>query len=347
MTTNVLRTADGWWAVLPRALDPARHPAGSPAGNPARTGEPPAGRAVRIDTAAATTAELLADRAAVREAVRGAVASDAPGTPLADLAALSPVTTPCRVVAQMVNYRSHARDSGFTGEIPPTFFRKASGSVSGPRDTIVRPPHVRFLDYEIELGLVMGAPLPVGTVVTERDLPAYVAGLVLTNDVSARDVQLTKTQFYESKSYPTFTPTGPHLALLEPEDFPHLTNLRLRLSVNGEPRQDRTLADMIVRPAEALTLLARFQTLAPGDLLLTGTPGGTALKAPPKPVEKIGALLPSAVKWKAFFKSQARNPRYLRAGDLITATIATPDGRIDLGEQRTAVADAPGSRVAG
>ncbi|MFG2894721.1 fumarylacetoacetate hydrolase family protein [Streptomyces sp. NPDC048248] len=311
MSTDVLRTADGWWAVL-------------------------GDRAVPVDTKATTTADLLADRAAVEKAA----ASGEAGTPVAGLKALSPVTTPCRVVAQMVNYRSHARDSGFTGEIPPAFFRKASGSVSGPTDTVVRPSHVKLLDYEIELGLVIGAPLPVGTEVAERDLPAYVAGLVVTNDVSARDVQLTKTQFYESKSYPTFTPTGPYLTLLEPADFDHLLDLRLKLSVNGELRQDRTLADMIVRPAQALTLLARFQPLDPGDLLLTGTPGGTALKAPPKPVEKIGALLPPAVKWKSFFRSQARNPRYLGAGDLITATIATPDGRIDLGEQRTPVADA-------
>ncbi len=312
MSTNVLRTADGWWVVRGDR------------------------RAIRVGTKARTTAELIADR----DAVRAAAASGEEGTPVADLAALSPVTTPCRVVAQMVNYRSHARDSGFTGEIPPAFFRKASGSVSGPHDTVRRPPHVRFLDYEVELGLVMGAPLPVGTVVEEADLPSYVAGLVVTNDVSARDVQLTRTQFYESKSYPTFTPTGPFLALLAAEDFAHLPDLRLRLSVNGDLRQDRTLSDMIVRPARALTLLARFQHLDPGDLLLTGTPGGTALKAPPKAVEKIGALLPPAVRWKAFFAGQARNPRYLHAGDVITASIATPDGRIDLGEQRTPVADA-------
>ncbi|CAM5680507.1 hypothetical protein SVIOM342S_03704 [Streptomyces violaceorubidus] len=160
MSTNVLRTADGWWVVRDT-------------------------RAVRIDTEAVTTAGLLTDRDAVREAA----ASSATGTPVADLVALFPVTTPCRVVAQMVNYRSHARDSGFAGEIPPTFFRKASGSVSGPHAAVVRPSHVRFLDYEIELGLVMGSPLPVGTVVEERDLPSYVAGLVITNDVSARDVR--------------------------------------------------------------------------------------------------------------------------------------------------------------
>jgi 2-keto-4-pentenoate hydratase/2-oxohepta-3-ene-1,7-dioic acid hydratase in catechol pathway len=205
----------------------------------------------------------------------------------------------------------------------------------------VRPAHVRFLDYEIELGLVIGAPLAVGAVVTEEQLAHYVAGLVVCNDVSARDIQLTRTQFYESKSYPTFTPVGPYLTLLEREEFARLLDLRLRLWVNGELRQDRTLADMIVRPARALSLLARFQRLDPGDLLLTGTPGGTALKAPPKAVEKIAALLPAAVKWKAFFKNQEKNPRYLHAGDEVTATIATGDGCIDLGEQRTTVTDAP------
>ncbi|MFC1439012.1 fumarylacetoacetate hydrolase family protein [Streptacidiphilus sp. N1-10] len=311
MSTNILRSAEGWWVVL-------------------------GDRAVPVDTAAVTTAELIADRAAVRAAAR----SGGAGTSLTDLVPLAPVTTPCRVVAQMVNYRSHARDSGFTGDIPPAFFRKASGSLSGPRQDIVRPAHVRLLDYEVELGLVMGAALPVGSVVEEADLPSYIAGLVITDDVSARDVQLTRTQFYESKSYSTFTPTGPYLALLEPEDFARLPDLRLRLSVNGDLRQDRPLTDMIVRPAQALTLLARFQALDPGDLLLTGTPGGTALKAPPKPVEKIGALLPPAVKWKVFFRSQARNPRYLQTGDVITATIGTADGRIDLGEQRTPVTHA-------
>ncbi|MFJ1596577.1 fumarylacetoacetate hydrolase family protein [Streptomyces sp. NPDC088261] len=315
MSTNVLRTAEGWWVVRDD-------------------------RAVPVATGAVTTAELIADRDAVTGAVREAAASPGAGTPIGELAVLPPVTVPCRVVAQMVNYHSHARDSGFTGDIPPAFFRKASGSISGPHDSVVRPPHVRLLDYEIELGLVMGARLPVGAVVGDGDLPSYVAGVVVTNDVSARDVQLSKTQFYESKSYPTFTPTGPFLTLLDPDDFAHLLDLRLRLSVNGDLRQDRTVADMIVRPAEALTLLARFQTLAPGDLLLTGTPGGTALKAPPKAVEKIGALLPPAMKWKAFFRSQARNPRYLREGDLITASIATANGRLDLGEQRTSVVDA-------
>ena len=90
---------------------------------------------------------------------------------------------------------------------------------------------------------------------------------------------------------------------------------------------------MIVRPAQALTLLSRFQPMAPGDLLLTGTPGGTALKAPAKLAGMLAGLLPPATRWKLFFKRQAANPRYLHDGDVITATIASPDGQLDLGTQ--------------
>ena len=119
------------------------------------------------------------------------------------------MTAPARVVAQMVNYRSHALDSGMDPDkLPPVFFRKASHSLTGPTGDIIRPDGVGFLDYEVELGLIIGAGLPVGTTVTDSSLARYVAALVVTNDVSARQIQLTKTQFYEAKSYPTFTPAG-------------------------------------------------------------------------------------------------------------------------------------------
>jgi 2-keto-4-pentenoate hydratase/2-oxohepta-3-ene-1,7-dioic acid hydratase in catechol pathway len=312
MSTNVLRADGSWWVERE-------------------------GRAARIPTDAASTAELIADRKAV-----DAVAASAPesfDTDVASLAIESPVTTPCRVVAQLVNYRSHAKESGFDpSTLAPTFFRKASGSVVGPTSDIVKPGHVRLLDYEVELGLVIGAPLPVGTVVTDRNLADYVAGLVITNDVSARDVQLTKGQFYESKSYPTFTPVGPRLTLLDPEEFARLLDLRLSLSVDGVLRQDRTVADMVHLPAASLTALARFQRLEPGDLVLTGTPGGTALQAPPHAVELVANLLPASVKWKMFFDKQQQNPKYLQPGNRVTATIRTSDGRIDLGTQRCTVA---------
>ena len=314
MSVNLARTAEGWWVQAPAGM-------------------------VRLDLPAASTGELLADRAALEAVVQAALAA-APdhARPAESLDLLSPVTAPARVVAQMVNYRSHANDSGMDPDrVPPAFFRKTSHSITGPTGDIIRPAGIGFLDYEIELGLVIGRELPVGTTVTDADLPRYVAALVVANDVSARQIQLTRTQFYEAKSYPTFTPVGPWLTLVDAADLNRLETLRLTLSVNGQVRQDSTVADMIVRPARALTLLSRFQPLAAGDMLLTGTPGGTALTAPPKLAEKLAALLPPATRWKLFFRRQAGNPRYLHDGDLITATIATADRALDLGTQRTRV----------
>ncbi|WP_369222395.1 fumarylacetoacetate hydrolase family protein [Streptomyces sp. R39] len=314
MSIRVVRTAEGWWV------------------------ESTTGRLHRIGTRADTTAALLADRLAVQETADRAAAEPDAGPSAGEAELLSPVTAPCRVVAQMVNYGSHAVDSGFDPDtVPPVFFRKASGSVSGPYQDIVRPPHVRFLDYEVELGLVMGADLPVGTEVTDSSLSKYVAALIVADDVSARDLQLPKTQFYESKSYPTFTPLGPRLLLVDGDDLARLPDLRLTLKVNGITRQDRTTTDMIVRPARALSLLARFQNLQPGDVLLTGTPGGTALKSPGRLLSTLAALLPPHKRWQKFFARQQANPDYLKDGDIVAARIATDDGVLDLGEQRTVV----------
>jgi 2-keto-4-pentenoate hydratase/2-oxohepta-3-ene-1,7-dioic acid hydratase in catechol pathway len=317
MSASLARTADGWWVVTPGGL-------------------------ARLTLPAETSAALLADRAALDAAIEATRAAAAAGRaqvlPPGELNLLSPVTAPARVVAQAVNYRSHALESGMDPDaVPPVFFRKASHSLTGPDGDIIRPEGIGFLDYEIELGLVIGADLPAGTTVTNDDLARYVAALVVTNDVSARQVQLTKTQFYEAKSYPTFTPAGPWLTLVDDADLARLGSLRLTLSVNGQVRQDSTIADMITGPARALSVLSRFQPMARGDLLLTGTPGGTALKAPSKVVEKLAGLLPSATKWRLFFERQARNPRYLRDGDVITATIRSADGLLDLGTQHNTV----------
>jgi len=273
----------------------------------------------------------LTDRAAIH-----AAAHSADTAPVDSLALVSPVTAPCRVVAQMTNYVSHVKGAGMDPKtIPLTFFRKASGSISGPFDEIIKPPHVKLLDYEVEIGLVIGRDIPVGTELTESNLADFIAGLVVTNDVSARDVQLTKTQFYEAKSYPTFSPVGPALVLLDAGELKRFGDLRLRLRVSGEMRQNMLVdGDMIYKPLQALQALARFQRLGAGDLVMTGTPVGTALGAPPKP---IASLLPPAVKWKAFFKRQANNPKYLQHGDIVELSVATDDGAIDLGTQRTAV----------
>jgi 2-keto-4-pentenoate hydratase/2-oxohepta-3-ene-1,7-dioic acid hydratase in catechol pathway len=309
MTVSVLRTSDAWWVKT-------------------------ANGAAKIDTAATSTAGLLADRAAIEAAATSVDTVD-----LDALRLVSPVTRPCRVIAQMTNFESHVKDAGMNpSSIPLTFFRKASASINGPFDDIVKPPHVKLLDYEVEIGLVIGRTIPVGTSISEANLGDFIAGLVVTNDVSARDVQLPQTQFYEAKSYPTFTPVGPALVLLSADELKRFGDLRLRLSVNGDERQNALVdPDMLYRPLQALQSLTQFQELAPGDLVLTGTPAGTALSAPPKPLQILGNLLPPSLKWKVFFSRQADNTNYLHDGDIVEASIGTDDGAIDLGTQRATV----------
>ncbi|HET9890075.1 MAG TPA: fumarylacetoacetate hydrolase family protein [Mycobacterium sp.] len=309
MTVSVLRTSDAWWVKT-------------------------ANGAAKIDTAATSTAGLLADRAAIEAAATSVDTVD-----LDALRLMSPVTRPCRVIAQMTNFESHVKDAGMNpSSIPLTFFRKASASINGPFDDIVKPPHVKLLDYEVEIGLVIGRTIPVGTSISEANLGDFIAGLVVTDDVSARDVQLPQTQFYEAKSYPTFTPVGPALVLLSADELKRFGDLRLRLSVNGDERQNALVdPDMLYRPLQALQSLTQFQELAPGDLVLTGTPAGTALSAPPKPLQILGNLLPPSLKWKVFFSRQADNTNYLHDGDIVEASIGTDDGAIDLGTQRATV----------
>jgi len=302
MTVSILRTADAWWVQTPNG-------------------------AARIRTDAASTAELLADRAAI-----DAAAHSSDTVPVENLALLSPVTTPCRLVAQATNYASHVRDVGRDpAKTPLTFFRKASGSITGPFDDIVKPPHVQLLDYELEIGLLIGRELPVGTEVTEANLAEFVHGLLVTNDVSARDVQLTKAQFYESKSYPTFTPIGPALVLVDADELKRFGDLRLQLRVNGEVRQNMVVeGDMLYTPVQALQTLAKFQKVDVGDVVLTGTPVGTALTA-------RGVENPNQMDLMTFLAGQAKNPNYLHHGDVVEATVATDDGAIDLGTQRNKV----------
>ena len=303
MTVSILRTADAWWVQT-------------------------ASGAARVPTDADTTAEVLADRAAI-----DAAANSTDTVPVDSLELVSPITTPRRVVAQATNYASHVKDVGRDpAKTPLTFFRKASGSMCGPFDDIVKPDHVRLLDYELEIGLVIGRELPVGTQVTEANLAEFVSGLVVTNDVSARDVQLTKAQFFESKSYPTFTPVGPALVLLDADELKRFGDLRLQLRVNGQIRQNMVVeGDILYPPVQALQTLARFQHLDAGDIVLTGTPVGTALTA------HGVSQKPGELDLQAFLSVQTQNPNYLHNGDIVEATVATDDGAIDLGTQRNKV----------
>jgi 2-keto-4-pentenoate hydratase/2-oxohepta-3-ene-1,7-dioic acid hydratase in catechol pathway len=270
---------------------------------------------------------------------RAAAANPAPDKVLADLQLLCPVTADRQLIAQGLNYSSHLREIGIpSGKLPfNTLFRKAS-SCMAPADTdVVRPAHVRLLDYEVEIGLVMRRAITGPETVTRDNLAEYIGALVLHNDVSARDVQLPQTQFYKGKSYRTFGPTGPWLTLVDAEDLAKLEDIEVRLEVNGELRQQGLAAELSYKPAETLTELSELQDLGPGDLVVTGTPGGTAVKSPGALKMLIARLLPDAKRWKMFIEHALNDPDYLKDGDQMLASARTADGSLDLGQQRNRI----------
>ena len=250
------------------------------------------------------------------------------------------MTAPCRIFCQGANYRQHMIESGLDPDAKTfnMFFTKSDASLSAATGVARRPPHVVLLDYEIELALVFRRSISSPVTITRDALKDYVFAATIANDISARDVQLPQTQFFKGKSYRGFCPIGPWLTILEPQEFALLDNLDLRLSVNGVLRQNDTTANLVFKPAETISELSTFANIAPGDVLLTGTPSGCALHVPPPLIRRVLQLLPERRFWELFISSQRRRSDYLKPGDTITATIRSADGRLDLGEQTTTVA---------
>ncbi|WP_433623600.1 fumarylacetoacetate hydrolase family protein [Nocardia sp. CA-120079] len=256
---------------------------------------------------------------------------------------VSPVTTPCRVICQGANYRQHAIESGMDPDARTfnLFFDKTDASITGPHEPVLRPAHVRLLDYEIELALVLRARVDEPRTITADTLHDYVFGVTIANDLSARDVQLPQGQFLKGKSYRGFCPMGPLLAVPEPDEIGLLADLDLSLKVNGVRRQHDNTANLLYGPAETLTELTEFCNLAPGDVVLTGTPSGCTATTPPALVRRLAtALLPEQRLWSLFIRQNLRKP-YLAPGDLVTATITNADGSINLGTQTTTITATP------
>ncbi|MGO4382068.1 fumarylacetoacetate hydrolase family protein [Pseudoduganella sp. RAF19] len=253
---------------------------------------------------------------------------------------LSPVTSDRQFICQGINYASHVRESGMDPDKIPfnTLFTKAPSSLASSQAEVVRPAHVRLLDYEVELGLVMRRAMTGPVTVEPHALHEWLAGVTIVNDISARDVQLPQVQFYKGKSYRTFGPTGPFLLLLSPAEWRRWPDLHMRLQVNGQPRQDAYCGDMIFQPHKTLTELSALHDVQAGDLIATGTPAGCAARAPGKfAMWMMRRVLSDSTKWRLFIQKGLSNPAYLQPGDVITASIRTDDGALDLGEQRNKV----------
>ena len=200
-----------------------------------------------------------------------------------------------------LNYLDHVRESGAATPTEPVLFMKATSCISGPCDPIVVPPGAEKVDWEVELGVVIGT---VAKNVAAEDALKHIAGYCVVNDVSERAWQLEGTgQWIKGKSADTFGPIGPCMVTGDEVGDPQ--RLKLWLAVNGQLRQHSNTEQMIFPVNVLISYISAFMTLHPGDIVSTGTPPGVALGAKP--------------------------PVYLKRGDIVTLGVE------GLGEQRQRV----------
>jgi 2-keto-4-pentenoate hydratase/2-oxohepta-3-ene-1,7-dioic acid hydratase in catechol pathway len=192
-----------------------------------------------------------------------------------------PIERPQKILCVGLNYRDHAEEQGVDLPERPLLFAKWPNTLIGPGDSIVIPPLTERVDYEAELGVVIGSRAR--QVSVENALEA-VAGYICANDVTARDIQFGDVQWTRGKSLDTFCPVGP--ALVPASDVPDPQALGIRAILNGEVMQNSTTANMVFGVAEIVAFVSQAITLEPGDLILTGTPAGVGVfRDPPVRLE--------------------------------------------------------------
>jgi 2,4-diketo-3-deoxy-L-fuconate hydrolase len=180
-----------------------------------------------------------------------------------------PVNGIGKIVAVGFNYLDHVEETG--QEIPkePVIFMKSTTALSGPNDDVIEPRGASMLDWEVELAIVIGRK---AQYVKNEDALDYIAGFTIGNDVSERSYQVYRGgQYVKGKSADTFAPLGPYLLVDEEYDA---NNLDVWLEVNGENQQKSNTKYLIFDPAFLVSYISEFMTLEPGDVILTGTPGG-------------------------------------------------------------------------
>jgi 2-keto-4-pentenoate hydratase/2-oxohepta-3-ene-1,7-dioic acid hydratase in catechol pathway len=209
--------------------------------------------------------------------IRDAVARGRRGLAVTAADLTTPIRRPPKIVAIGLNYRDHASESEMELPSHPLVFTKFSSAIVGPTDDIVIPTELSSqVDFEVELGVVIGATARY--VPRERALD-YVFGYTILNDVSARDVQFADQQWVRAKSLDTFCPLGP--AIVTAEDVPDPQELRLSCSVNGVTMQQASTGDMIFAVADLISILSASFTLQPGDVIASGTPSGVGFARRP------------------------------------------------------------------
>lgn len=192
------------------------------------------------------------------------------GVPVADIR---------KFIAIGLNYRDHAEEAGMPIPSEPIIFHKAISCLSGPDDNILQPRGSTQLDWEVELGVVIGRE---ARYVDEAEALDYVAGYCVVDDVSERAFQLQSTQWDKGKGCDTFGPVGPWLVTRD--EIPDPQNLDMWLDVNGQRRQVGNSKTMIFSVRQIVAYCSRYMTLQPGDVICTGTPPGVGMGMRPTPV---------------------------------------------------------------
>jgi 2-keto-4-pentenoate hydratase/2-oxohepta-3-ene-1,7-dioic acid hydratase in catechol pathway len=186
-----------------------------------------------------------------------------------------------------LNYARHAAEAGMPVPAEPILFNKTASALSGPFDPVILPPGHSKVDWEVELGIVIGRET---YQVSEADALACVAGYVTVNDVSERAWQIERGgQWTKGKSAPTFGPVGPWLVTADAVPDPQA--LGIMLALNGVTVQDSSTSDMIFGVAHIISYMSRFMRLLPGDLIATGTPEGVGMGAKPQRFLRAGDVM--------------------------------------------------------
>ncbi|WP_120498229.1 fumarylacetoacetate hydrolase family protein [Kiloniella sp. EL199] len=184
-----------------------------------------------------------------------------------------PIPTPGKIVCIGLNYSSHSAEVGHECPAEPLVFLKSPTSICGPNQDVIKPVWAEKLDWEVELGVVIGRK---AKNVSREYAQNYILGYVVVNDLSDRSAQLERGgQWTKGKSADGFCPVGPFL--VTPEEGQSIDDLELMLSVNGVIRQNAKVSDMLFSPFRLIEYISTFMTLEAGDLILTGTPHGCSI----------------------------------------------------------------------
>ena len=194
------------------------------------------------------------------------------------------INKPGKFVAIGLNYSDHAEETGLKVPTEPIVFMKATNCINGPNDDIELEPGSTKLDWEVELGIVIGKQTKN---ISQKESIDHILGYCLVNDISEREWQIEKLgQWTKGKSHDTYGPIGPYI--VTPDEIKDINNLNLVLDVNNKRMQTGNTSKMIFNVSYLVSYLSRYMSLQPGDLITTGTPPGVGMAKNPKIFLKVG-----------------------------------------------------------